>query len=149
MPIVSSCQLLPMLFISVPCAVRGHFLRSQSPVPLQVLRVDEILIFGVHACAVLRGALVPPQCGHHSRCVRHCFLRVSKEFQADVSHVVVAVVQRGLALPSGSLADQAIFLQAITYRTFATLMTPAAVAAFHLPWCLLIRGHSSTSSALH
>ena len=28
-------------------------------------------------------------------------------FQADVSHVVVAVVQRGLALPSRSLADQA------------------------------------------
>ena len=28
-------------------------------------------------------------------------------------------------------------------------MTPAAVAAFHLPWCFLVRGQSSTSSALH
>ena len=74
----SSGLLLSMLFISFPCAVLVHFLRSQSPVPLQVLRVDEILIFGVHVCAVLRGALVPPPCGHHSRCMRHCFQRVSR-----------------------------------------------------------------------
>ena len=53
--------------------MRGHVLWSQSSSSLHVLRVDEILFFGVHACAVLRGALGPPHCGHHSRCVCPCF----------------------------------------------------------------------------
>ena len=117
-------------FCSMRCA--WSFTQVSEPCSLStVLRVNEILIFGVHACADLRGALAPPPCGHHSRCVRPCFQRVSKGFQPDISHVVVAVKNRGLALPSRSLADQASHLHAIMYRTSATLMTTATVAAFH------------------
>ena len=66
---------------------------SQSSSPLQVLRVDEILW----------SPYLPPLREHHSRCASP----FSKGFQADVSHIVVAVVHCGLALTSRSLAGQA------------------------------------------
>ena len=39
-------------------------------------------------------------------------------------------------------------LSSVSRRTNATLLTPAAVVAFPLIWCLLVSGHSSASSAL-
>ena len=46
-----------MLFTTFPCAARDHLLWSQSSSPLHVLRVDEILFFGVHGCATVRAPL--------------------------------------------------------------------------------------------
>ena len=51
-PLVHACCWLRSLFL---------FHWSQSSFPLHVLRVDQMLFFGLHACAVLRGALVPPE----------------------------------------------------------------------------------------
>ena len=58
--------------------------------------------------------------------VRPCFEGLS----GRRLHVVTGVVLRGLALPSRSLAGQANPLWTVTYRTSATLLTPAGVVAF-------------------
>ena len=79
--------------------MRGHLLLSQSSSPLHVLRVDKILFFGVHTC-VARGTGAATRRAPLTLCVS----LLPRGFQADVSHVVVAVVHRGHALPSRSMA---------------------------------------------
>ena len=152
------CLQLAMLFFSLPCAARRRLLSPQSLSFLHTLRV-------VSCCSCLRALSLSTCCVR----MRHCSLEsmpalccarhwcrnpsgtthtvwglVSKGFQAEFSHVVVAVVHRGLALPSRSLAGQANPLWAVTCRTSATLLTPAAVAAFDQ----VGSGHHSTSSTL-
>ena len=136
------CLLLATLFLAFPWAARGHLLSTLSFSSLHTLRV-------VSCCSCLRALSLSTCCVWMRRCslesmpalcARHwcrspagtthaVWCRVSKGFQADVSHVVVAVVHRGLALPSRSLARQANPLWAVMYHTSATLLTPAAVAA--------------------
>ena len=97
MLIMSSCLLLAVLFISFPCTERFVIYSGLRALPLSTccvwmrycsLESMPALSCGVHWCRHLAGT---------AHVVRDS---VSNGFQVDVSHVVVAVVHRGLAQPS-------------------------------------------------
>ena len=115
--------------------------------PLHGFRVDEVLFFGVHACAVLRGALVPPPppCGHHSCCMRPCIqgfpsrrLARGRCGRAPWPCSAVKVLGWSGQSPPGCYASHVYDSSDSSSRCCVSLA-----------WCLLVRKYSSTNSDLH
>ena len=123
-------------------AARGQVLSLISFSPPHVLHVDEVLIFGVHACTVLREALAPLLRGHHSHCCEALFPRASRPMSRTSSLRSCTVA---LHCCRGPLAGQANLLSAIARHTSAT-SDSCSRHCILLTRCLVVSGHHSTSS---